>query len=63
MRVQVQNQILTGGDVGEVSRDLTLFNARDELLTGFQCRATSIIADLSMTLNDTVDFEIVVQGN
>ena len=47
----------------EVSRTLTLFNARDEPLTGFGCRAMNVIMELdNLMLNDTVEFEIVVQG-
>ena len=47
----------------EVSRTLTLFNARDEPLTGFECRAMNTIVELNnMMPNDTVSFEILVQG-
>ena len=47
----------------EVSRSLTLFDARDEPLTGFECRAMNTIMELDLMPNDTVAFEILVQGN
>ena len=65
MRVQVRSHLtsmLTVDGTYEVSRDLTLFNARDEPLTGFQCRAVTNITELNMILSDTVSFDILVQG-
>ena len=65
MRVQVGTRstpMLTDDGAYEVSQDLTLFNARDEPLTGFQCRAVINIMELNMILNDTISFDILVQG-
>ena len=65
MRVQVGSRstpMLTDDGTYKVSQDLTLFNARDEPLTGFQCRAVTNIMELNMILNDTISFDILVQG-
>ena len=65
MRVQVGSRstpMLTDDGTYEVSQDLTLFNTRDEPLTGFQCRAVTNIMELNMMLNDTINYEIFVQG-
>ncbi|MCG8622138.1 MAG: immunoglobulin domain-containing protein [Proteobacteria bacterium] len=66
MRVQVGqtlNPILIDNGSYEVSRTLTLFNVRDERLTGFQCRAMNSIVELSLMPSDTAAFEFLVQGN
>ena len=47
----------------QVSRDMTLFNVRDEPLTGFECRAMNIIPEPNQLLSDMVSFDIRVQGN
>ena len=66
MRVQVgevsspPERISTGNY--EVSRTLTLFDVRDEALTGFECRAINNILELSVMPDDTVAFEFLVQG-
>ncbi len=65
MRVQVGQTlipVLIDSGSYEVSRSLTLFNVRDEPLTGFECRAMNDIVELSLTPNDTVAFEFLVQG-
>ena len=66
MRVQIgttSSSILIDNGNYEVSRNITLFNARDEPLTGFQCRAVNEIIELGNLMpNDTAAFEIVVQG-
>ena len=65
MRVQVgeaSSAVLIDNGSYEVSRDLTLFDARDEPLTGFECRAMNNIVELNMTPIDTVAFEFLVQG-
>ena len=66
MRVQVGEisnppERISNGNY-EVSRNLTLFDARDEPLTGFECRAVNNIVELSLMPNDTVAFEFLVQG-
>ena len=66
MRVQVgetSNPVLIDNGSYEVSRDITLFNARDEPLTGFECRAMNNIMELNLMPNNTVAFEILVHGN
>ena len=65
MQVQVgqtSNPVLTDNGSYEVSRNLTLFNVRDERLTGFECRAMNDIVELSMMPSDTAAFEFLVQG-
>ena len=67
MRVQVGEvssppERISNGNY-EVSRTLTLFNVRDERLTGFECRAMNDIVELSMMSSDTAAFEFLVQGN
>ena len=66
MRVQVgamSSPVLISNGNYEVSRDLTLFNARDMPLTGFECRAMNTIVELSsMMLTDMVALEFLVQG-
>ena len=46
----------------QVSRDMTLFEVRDEPLTGFECRAMNIIPEPNQMLSDMVSFDIRVQG-
>lgn len=46
----------------QVSRDMTLFNVRDEPLTRFECRAMNIIPEPNQMLSDMVGFDIRVQG-
>ena len=65
MRVQVGNHTSTmmiGDATYEVSRSLTLFDARDEPLMGFECRAMNNITELALTPSDTSSFDILVQG-
>ena len=66
MRVQVEmtsSPVRISNGNYEVSRSLTLFSTRDELLTGFECRAMNNIMELgNLMLNDTVAFEFLVQG-
>ena len=65
MRVQVgqtSSPILIDNGSYEVSRTLTLFNVRDERLTGFQCRAMNDIVELGMMPSDAVAFQFLVQG-
>ena len=65
MRVQVEvtsNPVSINNGNYEVSRRLTLFNVRDERLTGFECRAMNNIVELSQTPSDTAAFEFLVQG-
>ena len=68
MRVQIGNPsspVSISDGTYEVSRDVTLFSARDKPLTGFECRAVNSIVDmdLNLTPSDTVDFGFIVQGN
>ena len=65
MRVQVgqtSSAVMMGSGTYEVSRSLTLFDARDESLTRFECRAMNNIVELNLMPNDTVAFKILVQG-
>ena len=53
---------MIGDGTYQVSRDITLFNVRDEPLTGFECRAMNIIPEPNQMLSDMVSFDIRVQG-
>ena len=65
MRVQVSDPsapMMMADATYQVSRSLTLFNVRDELLTGFECRARNNITELSLTPSASSSFDILVQG-